>query len=208
MFFANKISFFSLISQNKPPTVMNKLFLFLVSLLLSSCILEKDYVVESDYSYMGKFKKYKSFGFMVDNLPTSDSTAILRQTIESAIRYRMELQGYKFSENESNILISYKVFYRDMKYRGYHQPDIDYWVKREDENEEKYNPIKYTLREGTLVVSFFDSKQRTTIWQGYASGLFGNSEAVANQRHIKRAIRTIFDQYRFLAENIDQTKSN
>jgi hypothetical protein len=102
------------------------------------------------------------------------------------------------TDRNPNLIVSYKVFYDNFKFQGYNQPDIEEWADREDE-EEEYDPVKYSLTEGTLLVLLWDNKREKAIWQGYASGLFGNPYA-NNDRYIKRAIRSIFDQYRFFAE--------
>ena len=39
--------------------------LFLTLLILAGCYSYREYPVEYDYSYHGKFKKYKSFAFLV-----------------------------------------------------------------------------------------------------------------------------------------------
>jgi hypothetical protein len=185
-------------------------FLFTVAfLVLVGCSGSKDYVIESDYSYHGKFKKYSTFTF-VDQRGSGDDSAIYNPIIEDAITYRMKLQGYKQTEEDPNLLVSYRIFFDDFQFMGYNQPNIDQWVKREN-IDEKYDPIDYKLRQGTLLILLHDRKKRRVIWQGYASGLFGN-ENFDNERYMKRAVRSIFDQYRFFADgymvNNEQFKEN
>ncbi len=175
-------------------------FAIFLAFLLAGCFSQRDYVVDYDYSYAGKFKSYKTFGFMSNDENEVDS-AEMKPIIAEAIKYRLEVQGYKHTDKKPNLLVSYKIFYKDLRYRGYNQPDIENWVKRDSE-EEEYNPIKYNLREGTLLITMFDRQQRHTVWQGYASGLFGSSSE-NNKRYVRRAVRSIFDRYRFLAEGFE-----
>lgn len=174
------------------------LLLLLITTTFSGCFGFRNYVVESDYSYYGRFKKYKTFNFFtemnVDAISSAEDTLI-----RELIQQRMELQGYKMAEQKPNLMVAYKVFYDDFSFKGYNQPAIDQWTKTEDESE-TYEPVKYRLQEGTLLILLYDNKRDKAIWQGYASGLFGDQYALTSKRHIRRAIRSIFDQYQFLAD--------
>lgn len=155
-------------------------------------------MVESDYSYYGRFKKYKTFNFFTEMNSSAISTAE-DTLIRELIQQRLQLQGYQMDESKPNLMVAYKIFYDNFNFKGYNQPQIDQWAKTENEDE-TYDPVKYSLREGTLLILLYDNKRDKAIWQGYASGLFGDQYAVASRRHIRRAVRSIFDQYQFLAE--------
>ncbi len=180
--------------------------LLILVLFLSSCFGYNEYLVESDYSYYGKFNSYKTFNFMSSALNESDSS-MQNDVVENAIRIRLQQQGYRLNENKPNLLVSYKLFYKNFDFNGYNQPDINDWVRRENESE-KYNPITYSLREGTILVLLFDRKKEKSVWQGYASGLFGDEENPQVEKNLKRAVRSILDRYQFLAEGFaDNEKS-
>ena len=85
------------------------LFLLLVSVVFGSCM-RNEYLVESDYSYAGSFKNYKTFDFMTEIGANKDSV-VQREAIQNAIHRRMELQGYKFNQKRPDLLVSYKMFY-------------------------------------------------------------------------------------------------
>jgi len=121
--------------------------------------------------------------------------------LEEAIKNRMEILGYKMSKDKPRLLVAYSIFYDNMKFRGYIQPELDRWIEKETD-EDKYDPVKLDLKEGTILVQLIDTKKNNTVWQGYASGVFGYSYT-NNERHIKRAVRSIFDQYRIMAEGFD-----
>ncbi|MEN7551413.1 DUF4136 domain-containing protein [Rapidithrix thailandica] len=169
----------------------------LLALALASCMNYNEYLVESDYSYQGKFKNYRSYKF-INQISAVPDSSIYNPIIEDAIAYRMKLQGYRMDDSKPNLLVSYKIFFNDLEFRGYNQPKIEYWVKTEND-EEAYDPIEYDLKRGTLLILFFDRKREKVVWQGYASGVFGN-KYFDNNRYLKRAVRSIFDQYQFLAE--------
>jgi hypothetical protein len=178
--------------------------LLLSLIIISGCMRRDRFVVESDYSYRANFKKYNSFSF-ADRIHMVADSSMNNPIIEDAIRYRMELQGYKLTPKKPSLLVLYKVFYDDLKFQGYVQPELDMWLKNEapkDENEDVakgYDPVKYSLQNGTLLIQFLDTKRNHTIWQGYASGVF-NEKTMQDERYLKRAVRTIFDQYRLFAD--------
>ncbi|MGK7396836.1 MAG: DUF4136 domain-containing protein [Candidatus Cyclobacteriaceae bacterium M3_2C_046] len=173
--------------------------LFFVIFGLSSCMSFGDLQVESDYSYQGKFNKYKTFTFQNELDPKYRSNAY-NAVIEQAVASRLNLMGYKQADENPDICIAYKVFYNDFKFNGYSQPDLNQWVKSESQDE-TYNPVRYKLKKGTLLVLFRDSKSSQAVWQGYASSLFAN-EDFKNERYLNYAVRSIFDQYRIFANDM------
>mgnify|MGYP002079134094 CR=1 FL=1 len=134
------------------------LSLLLIALFLGSCM-RNEYLVESDYSYAGSFKEYKTF----------------------------------------DLLISFKMFYGDFNFHGYNQPDFESWLTYQNENE-RYDPVNYKMYEGTIIVILWDRKKRRVVWQGYATTMFGNP--YQNEKYIKWAVRSIFDQYKIFGEEI------
>lgn len=176
--------------------------LILIPVLFLSCFSYREYPVEYDYSYRGKFKNYKTFAFLqsVGIEDTSMSNAV----IEKAIVARLGVQGYRKKIERPNLLVSYKVYYDSLSLRGYDQPDIELWAKRADPDE-KYDPRQYDLRKGTLLIQLYDRKQERSIWQGYATGIYGNLY-FNNERQLKIAVRSILDRYQFLAEDFMENK--
>lgn len=177
------------------------LFLFLAPVVFSACM-NREYVVESDYSYGGTFKKYRTFSFMEEAGVVLDS-AELTNYVKKSIKRRMELQGYRYNEKRSDILVSHKIFRDDFRFEGYNQPDLINWLIRENQ-EEEYDPVKYNMYKGTLLVIFWDRKKDRVVWQGYASTLLGSPNA--NEKYIKWAVRSIFDQYRVFANDFAMIK--
>jgi len=182
---------------------------FIATVLLSGCMNMYENRVESDYSYNGNFRKYKTFGFMGYKKSNSDSAQHIT-IVENAIRARMSLQGYRYSESRPDLLVSHKIFYDDLLFKGYNQTEIDVWLANgkvieeevdETTGEEKkeYDPIRYNLTKGTLLVVLIDRKYNRAVWQGYASGLLGNKD-FNNEGTIKKSVRSIFDKYKVFTE--------
>lgn len=176
---------------------INKIFAFAILFLLG-CMGYKEFPVESDYSYSGEFKKYKTFNFL-DTRSSGADSSMQNNTIEDAIRARMELQGYEFTEKDPRLLVSYKIFYDSLFFTGYEQPNLELFLEYEENIDQEMDPVKYNLRQGTLLVLMYDCERKKSIWQGYASGVFGN-QYFSDKRYLQGAVRSIFDQYKVFAE--------
>lgn len=176
---------------------MKKIYLPLFCLvLLSSCLSFKELPVEYDYSYKGNFKRYRTY----DLMKTSGSvdTSMTNSIIEKSIISRMKFLGYKRSERRPHLIIGHKMFPDSLRFNGYNQPDIQVWIKGHDQNL-NYDPQKFNIKTGTLLIQFYDRRQNRSIWQGYATTTYGSID-FNNQRQMKNAVFSILDKYRFWAE--------
>ena len=177
--------------------------LFSLLLIITGCFSYREYPVEYDYSYHGKFKKYHTYAFLQNANPTFDSS-MSNAVIEKVIKDRFAVQGYKFKAEKPNLLVSYKIYFDSLTFQGYDQPKIEDWVKysRTSVDYDKHN---YSLKKGTLLIQLYDRKQDRSIWQGYATGVYGNIY-FNNERQLKIAVRSILDRYKFLAEDFMENK--
>lgn len=171
--------------------------------LVTGCFAYREYPVEYDYSYHGKFKKYHTYAFLQSTDPSGD-TSITNEVIKNVINDRLAVQGYKYKEEKPNLLVSYKIYFDSLKFQGYDQPEIEDWMKWQ-RTSENYNKHEYTLRKGTLLIQLYDRKQDRSVWQGYATGVYGNIY-FNNERQLKIAVRSILDRYKFLAEDFMENK--
>ena len=182
---------------------MMRIFCFLaLSVLFASCLGYKELPVEYDYSYKGNFKRYRTFDIMKPAGP-ADST-MMNTIIEKSIIARMKFLGYRQASNRPHLIIGFKMFSDSLKFNGYTQPDIEEWVKSQKEDLD-YNQQKFYLSSGTLLIQFYDRRQNRSIWQGYATTQYGEID-FNNSRHLRNAVISILDKYRFWAEGfIDGT---
>ncbi len=176
-------------------------FLPIVVLTYSGCM-KNEYILESDYSYLGDFKRYNSFSFINDVAVNKDSLlTTFRPLLEKTIQNRMEVLGYRYTDKKPRLLVAYSIFNDDLKFQGYEQPLLEDWLDKYEKDED-YSPLKLNMREGTLLIQFIDSKKNHTVWQGYASGVLGYN-GQNNERNLRRAVWSIFEQYRIMAEGFD-----
>ncbi|MCB0489761.1 MAG: DUF4136 domain-containing protein [Cyclobacteriaceae bacterium] len=176
---------------------MKQLYLLVfITVVLSSCLGYKELPVEYDYSYSGTFKKYRTFDIMRP-VGAVDST-MTNKMIENSILSRMKFLGYRQTDRRPHLIVGFKMFTDSLSFNGYIQPDIEEWVKGQDQTL-NYDPLKYNMKSGTLLIQLFDRRQNRSIWQGYATTLYGGID-FQNQRHLKNAVISILDKYRFWAD--------
>lgn len=186
----------------KPTTTL----LLLAGLALAGCITaHHDARVESDYSYRGNFLHYHTYGFMTGTDLSAD-TSQLGQTLREAIQQRLLVQGYRPSRRP-DILVNFRVYPGDMKFRGFDQEELGTWLKRnvpESEATPKadrqgYSPVRLLLTQGTLLLTFIDVKTNHAVWNGYASGVVVPQGPMGDVV-LRRSVRSILDRYRVFTE--------
>lgn len=179
----------------------------LLACALSSCFASREARIESDYSYSGNFRRYRTYEFMRGQGLAAD-TSHLGEALRDAVRNRLRAQGYRPANNRPDLLINFQVFEGDMRFRGYMQEDLERWVKQgfveDDETPEDarrgYKPVRLLLTEGTLLVTLIDNHTNRAVWNGYASGVTVPS-GPRGEVVLRRSVRSIFDQYRIFTSN-------
>lgn len=187
--------------------ISSALLLILV-VITASCFSSKDYVTDYDYNYTGSFKKYKTFAFVESG---ENESSPLSSVLNATIGARLGSQGYREQLNKPDMLVSYKIFSDSIRYRGYVQPEFDYWlnrtgmtyrneegeIEREQEKDETYNQVKYAQNNGMLVIYVIDSKKGSTIWQGYTAAKF-DQESPSYQSDITRAAYRVMNEFKII----------
>ena len=70
---------------------------------VSGCFSYREYPVEYDYSYHGKFKRYHTYAFLENSNPTAD-TSFTDQIIEKVIKDRLSVQGYNTQQDLGTLI--------------------------------------------------------------------------------------------------------
>ncbi|MDO7874106.1 DUF4136 domain-containing protein [Hymenobacter sp. ASUV-10] len=175
--------------------------------VLGGCFTLHESRIESDYSYSGDFRYYKTYDFMREPSQAGDTTH-LSAMLREAINTRLRQQGYHPATRRPDLLISYRLFEGTMRMRGYDQPDIQDWVangvvQKEDADEnsehESYHPTRVLLTNGTLLITLVDARSQRAVWNGYASGVEVPDNALA-EVVMRRSVRSIFDRYRVFTQ--------
>jgi len=180
-------------------SVKYPLFILLAGCLTSSCFLQQELPVEYDYSYRGRFDKYDTYDFIIQNDQKNYYNDRLKGIITSSIESHMKFLGYKHKNRKPDLLLSFSVFIDSLNLRGYEQPRIEEWVKRPDRDLE-YNKLNINIKRGTVFIQFFDRRQNASIWQGYATDQY-NQVDLADSRDVQNAVKSILNKYQFFSQD-------
>ncbi|WP_022824023.1 DUF4136 domain-containing protein [Hymenobacter norwichensis] len=177
-----------------------------LAVALSGCFAAREARIESDYSYAGAFRRYRTYEFVTGDGLAADSSK-LGEVLRDAIRTRMKVQGYKPSKRRPDLLVNFRVYEGDMRFRGYAQEDIARWVNEEKIEDDEtpaeqrtgYQPVRMLLAEGTLLITLIDNRTNRAVWNGYASGVTVPN-GTQGELVLRRSVRSIFDQYRVFTQ--------
>ena len=182
------------------------LCIFCFAAALGSCMTTREARVESDYSYRGNFRHYRTYDFVTGTGLTADSSR-LGQSLREAIQQRFLAQGYRLARRRPDMLVNFRVYQGDMNFHGFAQEDLSQWIKRNveetddtpKEERQGYEPVRLLLAEGTLLVTLIDVKTNRAVWNGYASGVTV-PEGPMGEIVLRRSVRSILDRYRVFTE--------
>lgn len=164
-------------------------------ILLSSCLGYKELPVEYDYSYKGRFEKYKSYDFFSQHRLQLEDTLAIRSAIES----HMKFLGYKRKKRKPDLYLNYSIYEDSLRFIGYNQPQIEEWVEG-SKSVDDYQKLRIDLTHGTLLIQVYDRKQNSSIWQGYATDQYKKIN-FNNERDIDNAVKSILNSYQFFAKD-------
>lgn len=168
------------------------LVLSIIAVSLAGCNSLK-LMVDNDYSYDTDFTTYSNYNFLACEVDTS----FICTEIQDAIRRQMRARGYKLTEEDPGLLVSYSIIKDRVEYKGYFQPSLDRWVNKYD-MEDTYKTQNFNFGGGMILVSLLDAESSQLIWRGYASGVF-NKKVKKPVNYYRSVVRTIFDQYPLFA---------
>lgn len=160
---------------------------------LAGCLSHKELPVEYDYSFKGRFDKYKTYDFLSANEFHGEDTLL----IQSSIEQHMKFLGYKKKKNKPDLYLNYAIYEDRLNFRGYDQPDINQWVKRK-ETDIEYKNHRLDLHNGTLLIQVYDRRINSAIWQGYATNNYQKLD-FHNYQQVRNAVKSILNKYQFFA---------
>jgi len=163
--------------------------------------------IESDYSYSGRFHRYRTFDF-VRGPGLGADTSQVGKVLRDAIHTRLRQQGYRpAASGRPDLLVNFQLFAGNIKMRGYEQQSLEKWIKdgyeEDDSTPERlrqfYQPVNVLMSDGTLMVTLIDARNQRAVWNGYASGV-DVPRGISTELLLRRTVRSIFDNYRVFTE--------
>jgi hypothetical protein len=178
-----------------------RFFCFVLLVFAASC--NSRLFIEHDYKYSLGFTDYKTYGFV--DCPRDSN--IVCEDVQQAIRAQMQARGYKLAYNSPDIFVNFSIYNDHFIYKGYDQPHLGYWINNGNETD-RYKPVKYNLKRGTIMISLIEGGTSEIVWRGYATGVF-NSESV-KKNYYKNVVANIFSEYPLFAteDAFKKTKVN
>ena len=185
---------------------INTLCIVGLAAYLTGCMTTREAKVDSDYSYRGNFRHYRTYDFVTGSGLTAD-TSRLGTSVREAIQQRLQAQGYRLARRRPDMLVNFRVYQGDMNFHGFVQEDLSKWIKRNIEETDDtpkderqgYQPVRLLLAEGTLLLTLIDVKTNRAVWNGYASGV-SVPEGPMGEVVLRRSVRSILDRYRIFTE--------
>lgn len=179
-----------------------------LSMTISSCFFTKEYPVESDYNYLGRFEDYKSFSFFEVNNDTSAFHRLVRNNIVN----QMQIRGYDYDKESPELLVQYRFYEDSLIFKGYEQPTFSFWMNLKRANKsrkiEDYKKKMIDMKHGTLLIQFYDQSSSQSIWQGYTTTKYGD-QSLNDPRNLRLAVNSIMAEYRqFTTEREEQIRKN
>ena len=181
---------------------MKMLCFIAVFFFLSSCLSYKELPVEYDYSFNGRFNKYRTYNFFDFNSFHGEDTLEIRGAIEK----HMKFLGYKRKKKKPDLLLNYAIYEDSLKFRGYIQPEIVEWAERPNDNLD-YHHVDFDLTNGTLLIQIYDRRMHSSIWQGYATDRYRQINFY-NYKEVNNAVRSILNSYQFFAKDFIDEQLN
>ncbi len=135
-------------------------------------------------------------------IPAPDAS--INSTIQSSISEELEGRGYRKSDSNGDLIVSYKVLDRNGKIRGYINDNPT--VVNSSEVREPQDTTTYFTKPGTLMISLIDAKNSQVVWDGFASGLVQNNEFVADPIKVEEAVHLIFAEFKYRANKLTTSK--
>jgi hypothetical protein len=172
--------------------------IFFVSLLLMTEVYGQGLVVRSEKQPDVDFTKYKTYYWseQVDSELDENSyflnDLVLKSDLRDAVQSELNDRGYVSESIGPDLIINFRVFARPATLRGSEGYGRKYW------SENEYAPAanrSIPVKAGTIIFSIVDRREANLVWQGYVSGLIGESGFTKDENKIRSAVNLVFQDY-------------
>lgn len=156
----------------------------MTAIIASSCVPIK---VLSDYEENLNFDKYTTYKVEQNkSVFPKDANPIQHLRLEAGIKNKMKELGF-IESDDPELLVRYfvkKEIHEAVVHKG-EEPDNEMY---------KYNFEIYQYKEGTMVLDFYDAKEKKALWHGVLSRTVKEDLKTAEKR-INRNVNAIFDKF-------------
>ncbi|WP_423147744.1 DUF4136 domain-containing protein [Rubrolithibacter danxiaensis] len=165
-------------------------------------------VVDANKALDASISSYKTYDWIanIDKIPDDKifvgPTGVLiynnesgRKMIKDAIMYELDARGYKKTEGDADMLLSFMVLEQPGKlrtYNGYQVVSMGSDTVRTPENVQWTN-----IKAGTLIINITNN-QNKMVWQGFASGIL-TPGIMKDESKVRQAVSSIFRKFKYKA---------
>lgn len=152
--------------------IFNYIILFFSVVWLSACS-SSSLLVRSDYDKQANFRQYTSYRIApvkdADKVDPVLNSSLNQKRINNALEIEMNARGYVQSEDNPDLIISYQTDSKDrQEVRSNPYPYGYYWWRN--------NTQVRSYNENRLIINMIDAKTNQLVWQGWATGEWGNDK--------------------------------
>lgn len=165
---------------------------------------KQNVTVDSEAKPNIDFSKYKTYVWasQVDNKLDPGlyflNDLVLKKQVRDAVGFSMDGRGYKFTRQNPDLIVNFRVFDQATTIKGYTSAGSDYFSPGELQSLGDEQDIK--VQPGTILINIIDNKTDQAIWQGLASGLTTDNGFDRQQGKIREAVNLIFNKYPYRAD--------
>lgn len=183
-------------------SLVTVLMMLVIMLVISGCSVKPDARV--DYARDVNFSQYQTFGFYkAPGTDTEEYQSLLTDHFKSALRAEMEALGYRYQEDDAELLLNFasntedKTDIRSSPFRaniGFgHYGYRSAWHLGFPLYQQDIETVHY--KQGTVQIDLVDAAQNKLIWQGIQEGRL-TREALRNPKQaVEETVAHLFQQF-------------
>ncbi|MDP4535741.1 DUF4136 domain-containing protein [Alkalimonas collagenimarina] len=183
-------------------SLVTVLMMLVIMLVISGCSVKPDARV--DYARDVNFSQYQTFGFYkAPGTDTEEYQSLLTDHFKSALRAEMEALGYRYQEDDAELLLNFasntedKTDIRSSPFRaniGFgHYGYRSAWHLGFPLYQQDIETVHY--KQGTVQIDLVDAAQNKLIWQGIQEGRL-TREALKNPKQaVEETVAHLFQQF-------------
>ncbi len=139
-----------------------------LAILIGGCNSQRS-LIESQFSYNGRFNEYETFGFISNQESLNNGLDRYdNRVIQSIIYKRFMAMGYSYEPDTPDLLITFRYFQEGTRLIASDQKSLTSWINSMNKDEEDEYLLKRVVNnDGTLSIFFIDRITSNIVFQGY-----------------------------------------
>jgi hypothetical protein len=172
---------------------------FLLVLIMGMSGTAWSQMTASDERLDVEISEFETFGWVSNDATTENrffkiiEDEIYADKIKNAVKYEMEARSYNYSNNNPDLLVTFRVLEGSAEYTGFSAGSIQSTMFDDEVRVKGYRET-YFLDKGTLLIGLVQSDTGLLVWQGFASGIMDSDIYNEGETKVKEAVSKIFEE--------------